>query len=101
MLMTSNVSLLFDKKTTTYMPEPIPPANPIDIIKQDIVSYKNSSKYKSIHWFNSKTNERENFVKDYMVDREIDSDFEYYNELVYIVMCRGWNMNYVTSSWNQ
>lgn len=60
--------------------------------KEDIVNFKLSNPNYS-NWFNSKTDEQERFVKDYMTSRGLSGGFEFYNQLTYVCMCRDWNLN--------
>ena len=57
--------------------------------KEDIVIFKLSNPNYS-NWFNSKTDEQERFVKDYMTSRGLSGGFEFYNQLTYACMCRDW-----------
>lgn len=71
----------------------------ITLVKKDIVSFKNNSKYRNTNWISSKE-DRENFIIDYMVDRRFSCGFEFYNQLMYVCMCRNWNLDPIASTLN-
>lgn len=62
----------------------------IDSLREDIIKYKNKN-YKYTTWLLPE--KREHFVRDYMRDRGLNTDFAVYEQACYIVMCMGWTMH--------
>jgi hypothetical protein len=67
----------------------------IRAIKCDIIDFKRSSPiYSDVDWILPATtcgeDRRGNFVRDYMQSRGYTENFEFYNQLMYVVMCNNW-----------